>query len=141
MSTYCIGDWVFVRVSTDKTLIFDVPYDEPSYTKFEGKLFLLIGKIGKEYVLKVNSLIEDRFVINQTFIDKFNIDKKYLHDNAYLVKESSLGGRQTPDYYKAPISCCLCNTSVPYAIPNIKDKFVCYSCRTDPRNKFKLENI
>jgi hypothetical protein len=137
--SYCVGDLVSLRISADELCIFDIDWNDSRYKQFKFKYFEIIAKLQFEYIIEVPVLTADNFDLDKDVITKYNIDKKFLGSYGCLVHHSSIGNRKYHDYYKNPLFCILCKDSYPYAEANFGNKLICWSCRNDPRNKYKLE--
>jgi hypothetical protein len=143
MITYQIGDNIAVRVNESSDIIFDVDFDDPRYKGYKTSHYELIGKDSTQYVIRCSGYVDGSCIISNTMSILYGIDARFVGGSGYLLKMTSIGSRKTPDYYTHPIRCCLCDASVPYGIPNQKDgiRFVCWSCRDDTRNHFKIEAL
>lgn len=138
--SYNVGDFVSIRVSSDGLSIFDIDWNDSRYQQFGWRYFEIIAKLdNNQYIVDVPVLVNDNFDLDEDIITKYNIDKKFLKNYGYLVHHTSIGNRKYHDYYKNPLVCVICKDGYPYAEANFGNKLICWSCRNDPRNKYKIE--
>lgn len=135
--TYCVGDWIEVKTSKDGTIIFDVDFNDQRYFSFLIKYFEVIAKTDEDYILEVSYLVDDAFTLNKAAITKYNIDPRFSHCYAYTIKFNAAGKRRP---HKS-LNCEFCKEEFIYADPNYGKYLICWSCRNDPRNSFKLEEF
>lgn len=139
---YHIGDWALVRVNQAENLVFDVDFYNSNYLKFPIREFEIIGHTTNDYyILAVpDSITQDTLTLDQSDLNKWNIDSKYLTQRIVFVLEMAVGGRRTYDPYTNALSCSLCEEIYPYAIPNRPDGLlICWSCRST--KKYLIQTI
>lgn len=138
---YKLGQKVYCRINKDQTVIFDVDVDHPMYQAIKFAPFLIIGLAEEysSYIIRVPLTLEDSicWFINEKHLRKYNIKSKYLGKLAMMIRETSVDGVAFNDPNEALTPCLICQNFFPYIDPEM-DNFVCYVCRTDPRNFYKL---
>lgn len=138
---YKRGDKVYCRINKDQTVIFDVEVAHPMYQNISFSPFLVIGTAEEysSYIIKVPLTLEDSicWFVMEKHLAKYQIRSKYLGKLAMLIKESSIDGVAFKDPYDTFTSCLVCKEFSPYIDEEV-DGFVCFVCRTDPRNFYKL---
>lgn len=143
MRSFAIGDEVAVRVSVNNDIIFDVEFSDARYRAYGIAYFKLIGKNDKHYVISCLSNVDGSIEVTEALCRRYNINNQYLNEMSYVLNFTSVGGRRFPDYYTNPIKCIICSLAVPYALPNQLDgnSFICWSCRDDTRNHYKIQKL
>jgi len=128
---YHIGDRVYCRINSDSSVIFDYDFYDSRYLQFKIRTFEVIGIHDIFYVILCWPGVDDAVLLNKDRIDKWNINPKHLGRYGIFVREFSIGGRETIDYYKNALACKVCKEYYPYAEPNQPDgSLVCWVCRT-----------
>lgn len=136
-----IGDWAIVRVDVTSTIIFDVEFYDDRYSRYLQKEYLVIGRGPLHYCLLTN--IDGSVEVTDNLIKLYSIDPFYKDIDCYVVRKIAVGGRRPPNYQRDALTCRLCQSTVPYALPNLSDRrsFICWSCRNDPRNSYRIERL
>lgn len=128
---YHIGDFVLCRTSDDDKIVFDVDFNDQRYGNLIVKALEVIGVLDDKYYIVLTPDQLGDFVIDENFIRKYKVDKKFLRKAAAFVREPAVGGRKYIDPYSNTLACNICKEYVPYAIANQDDgTLICWVCRT-----------
>lgn len=132
---YQIGDKVFVHVSEDRQTIYDADFEFPFYRNFPVEIFELVGIKDDWYVLLIPRHVESCFMLIEGYIHEYQVNPKHIGSFMFLIREKAIGGKERKDYVALAPKCFICREPSPYSEPNLPDgRFVCFPCRTDPRN-------
>ncbi len=134
---YYLGDKVKVRVSEDRSIIFDVDYWDVRYVGLREGVYKIIGREkGKngQYIL----LVEKREAASWRIEGEELGDEEWLGgigqwegQYGFYIREMAIGGKDLSEYGKR---CDICKEWNEYVN---EEKYRCYVCRKDYRNEYK----
>lgn len=127
---YDIKDRVYCKVSGANIVVrtsqnFDIILD-----------FEIIGFApDNTYVVYIPTYynIKERFMMSETQLNEYNVDKKFLNKNGYIVTVNEISKIKKASCGSDGMFCLKCKQFYQFSEPNQLDgTMICYSCRSNP---------